>query len=97
MTSAASEGLGEARELERAPAERGANQAGAVAEKAAEPGADEPEPLVESASDAHETVMTYDPNAHVPVVVIAVWAAALLGLGAYMAVNGIPDLLSWLR
>jgi hypothetical protein len=54
-------------------------------------------PLVESASDSAETLMTYDPNAHVPIVVIAVWACAMLALGAYAFVYFVPDLKQWLH
>lgn len=54
-------------------------------------------PLVESSSDSAETLMTYDPNAHVPIVVIAVWACAMLGLGAYALVYFVPDLKQWLH
>lgn len=54
-------------------------------------------PQVESTCDSAETLMTYDPNAHVPIVVIAVWAFAMLGLGAYALIYFVPDLKQWLH
>lgn len=54
-----------------------------------------PTALVESASDSDETVMEYDPNAHVPIVVIAVWVCAMIGLAIYSIFYYLPDLQKW--
>ena len=41
--------------------------------------------------------MAYDPNAHVPFVVIGVWVCALIGLGAYFVTYYVADLSKWVH
>jgi hypothetical protein len=53
--------------------------------------------LCESEADEHETVMTYDPNAHVPVVVITVWVVSMLALAVYAYLYYFGDLAKWVR
>jgi hypothetical protein len=67
----------------------------AATAKAHEEGGEASHPLVES--DGAETAMTYGPNANVPIVVIAVWICAMLGLGAYAVLYYVPDLSKWWR
>ncbi|MEP7123085.1 MAG: hypothetical protein ABJE95_19310 [Byssovorax sp.] len=51
--------------------------------------------LVESATDNHETKMTYDPSSRLPILVILVWVCAFTGLGIYGASFYFPDLAAW--
>jgi hypothetical protein len=55
------------------------------------------EPLVESATDAHETMMTYDDTSAFPRWVLAIWIVAMLSLGGYALTYALPDLRLWLR
>jgi len=52
-------------------------------------------PLVESANDSHETLMTYDSASRVPWWVVAVWISCMAGLVAYMVFYLFPDLAKW--
>ena len=52
-------------------------------------------PVAHVENDSAATGMEYDPNAHVPHVVIAVWGVAMLALLGYMAAYLVPDLLKW--
>lgn len=52
-------------------------------------------PMVESDTDRHETLLTYDPSSRLPVPVVLVWICAFLGLGAYMITLYLPDLALW--
>jgi hypothetical protein len=60
---------------------------------AAEPAG--PEPMVESETDRHETILVYDPSAKMPLAVILVWVCALIGLGTYTVTLLFPDLALW--
>lgn len=48
-------------------------------------------------SDAAETLMTYNERSKVPVVVMCIWAVAMISFVAYMVVYALPDLRLWLR
>jgi hypothetical protein len=65
----------------------------------ADPGPDagKDRPLVESASDLHETWMTYDPSSRVPRFVVVVWVGAMIGLCIYLAMFYFADLGRWGR
>jgi hypothetical protein len=54
------------------------------------------EPLVESETDARETVMTYD-DAAFPKWVLAIWVVSMLALGGYALTYALPDLRLWLH
>ena len=56
------------------------------------PGGVAPEPFIED--DRAATALPYD-DGGVPAFVWAAWAAILAGYIAYMAVYGMPDLLTW--
>ncbi len=51
--------------------------------------------LVESDTDTAETRMTYDPNAHTPLVMVGIWIAAMIGLGIYSFTYYVGDLSKW--
>lgn len=53
--------------------------------------------LCESEDDTRETRMTYDPNAHVPMVVIVVWVTSMIALGIYLYLYYFGDLARWGR
>ena len=53
---------------------------------------DDSKALMESEYD--ETLMTYGPG-KVPIVIIAVWAVAMVSLAAYYITYGMPDLSAW--
>lgn len=57
--------------------------------------AEAPGPQVESEHDRFETLITYSPNAKLPVAVALIWVCALIGLGAYSARFYFPDLALW--
>lgn len=59
--------------------------------------AGEPADLMESATDDHETRMTYDESSRVPWWVIAVWIIAMIGYLTYVSLYLFPDLATWGR
>ena len=63
--------------------------------KASEPALAGPEPMVESETDQHETILQYDPTSKMPLPVVLVWICAFVGLGAYMVTLYLPDLALW--
>lgn len=54
-----------------------------------------PDALVEHDGDLYETRLEYDPKGGFPFLVIAVWVAALVGLGVYVAAFLFPDFAQW--
>jgi hypothetical protein len=55
------------------------------------------EPMVESETDEHETLIEYNPTSKMPLAVILVWICALVGLGTYMVTLYLPDLALWYK
>lgn len=53
------------------------------------------EPMVESDTDRHETLLVYDPSGRLPIPVMLVWICAFIGLGAYMITLYLPELALW--
>ena len=53
---------------------------------------DDSNALMESEHD--ETLMTYGPG-KVPILIIAIWAVAMVSLAAYFITYGMPDLSAW--
>ena len=51
--------------------------------------------LLESATDDHETKMTYDPSSRIPILIVLVWVCAFASLGIYCASFYFPDLAAW--
>jgi hypothetical protein len=48
-------------------------------------------------SDAHETILPYDPTGKLPIPVVLVWLCALVGLGVYAVTLYLPDLALWAK
>jgi len=55
------------------------------------------EPMVESETDEHETLIEYNPTSKMPIPVVLVWVCALIGLGVYGVTLYLPDLTLWYK